>query len=315
MNLWRARFGVTGLSDYEQITSSTEANIQARPDPTGKRVAYSSVRVSLDLWDYDLADRRGTQLTSETTQEDWGRLSPDGQWLAFASNRLGDFQLWLRNQKDGTLTQVTGGAQASNSSRWSPDGRFLYYFDSRSGMLRRYEVSTGNATPLVHAPGPGAFFSLSSDGRFVVVSSQDGIDKIELSSGRREVLIQAEKGTTILDPSISPDDRWVAYYVQRGNYRSIWVTPFMGGAARQITSGLSEDSHPSWSPDSKLIYFLRNHQDIHVVPLAGGAPRPITNYHSFSILLDYPMVSFDGKKIIFTRNDKGGDIFLLESPE
>jgi Tol biopolymer transport system component len=118
-----------------------------------------------------------------------------------------------------------------------------------------------------------------------------------------------------LDPSISPDDRWVAYYVQRGNYRSIWVTPFMGGAARQITSGLSEDSHPSWSPDSKLIYFLRNHQDIYVVPLAGGQPRAITNYRSFSILLDYPMITHDGKKIIFTRNDKGGDIFLLESPQ
>jgi Tol biopolymer transport system component len=315
MNLWRARFGLTGLSDFEQVTSSTEANLQARPDPTGKRVAYSSVRVSLDLWGYDLADRRGIQLTSETTQEDWGRLSPDGQWLAFASNRLGDVHLWLRNQKDGTLTQVTGGAQAGNSSRWSPDGRFLYYFDSRSGMLRRYEVSTGNASPVVNAPGPGAFFSLTSDGRFAAVSSLDGIDKIELSSGRREVIVQAEKGTTVLDPSISPDDRWVAYYVQRGNYRSIWVIPFMGGAPRQITSGLSEDAHPSWSPDSKLIYFLRNHQDIYVVPLAGGQPRAITNYRSFSILLDYPMITHDGKKIIFTRNDKGGDIFLLESPQ
>ena len=30
---------------------------------------------------------------------------------------------------------------------------------------------------------------------------------------------------------------------------------------------------------------------------------------------DYPMITADGKKIAFTRNDKSGDIFLLENPD
>jgi Tol biopolymer transport system component len=78
---------------------------------------------------------------------------------------------------------------------------------------------------------------------------------------------------------------------------------------------VAEDAYyPSWSPDGKWIYFGRNHQDIFVVPFQGGEPRALTNYHSFSVVLDYPVVTADGKKIVFMRNNKSGDIYLLENP-
>ena len=96
--------------------------------------------------------------------------------------------------------------------------------------------------------------------------------------------------------------------------RKIWIVPLAGGEARQVTFGESEDSHPVWSPDSRFLYFDRNHQDVYMVPLAGGTPKPVTHYRSFSITLDYPVVTADGKKLIFTRNDKAGDIYILENP-
>ncbi|HWQ03296.1 MAG TPA: protein kinase [Candidatus Nitrosotenuis sp.] len=317
MNLWRARFGVTGLSDYEQVTSSVEANLQARPDPTGQRVAYSNVRVSLDLWEYDLASKKATQLTSETTQEDFGRLSPDGKWLAFFSNRGGSPGIWLRNLQDGSMTQVVAGElQGGGASVWSRDGKTLFFPAGNPPHLWRFDPATGNATKIIAAEGFGTFYCISPDERYGVISAaEQGIIKVDLISGARATLVKPPAGTQSVNPGCSPDGKWVAYYVQHGNLRSIWVVPLAGGAAQQITSGASEDAHPSFSPDSKLIYFLRNHQDIYVVPLTGGEPKPITNYRSFSILLDYPMVTADGKKIIFTRNDKGGDIFLLENPK
>jgi hypothetical protein len=116
-----------------------------------------------------------------------------------------------------------------------------------------------------------------------------------------------------VDPVCSRDGQWVAYYRQQGNKRKIWVVALAGGTPRQVTFGEGEDSHPSFSPDGRFIYFVRNHQDI-FVPFAGDKPRPITDYHSFSVVLDYPVITHDGKKIIFTRNDKRGDVFLLQSP-
>ncbi|MEE9234593.1 MAG: hypothetical protein V3U28_04030 [Candidatus Acidoferrales bacterium] len=123
------------------------------------------------------------------------------------------------------------------------------------------------------------------------------------------------------DPACSPDGQWVAFHVQVGNQRKIWVVPFAGGEARQLTFGESEDSHPTWSADSRLIYFIRNHQDIYGVPREGGPstplgtsePKPVTEFRSFSIMLDYPVVTPDGKKLLFTRNNKAGDIYILEN--
>jgi tricorn protease-like protein len=64
--------------------------------------------------------------------------------------------------------------------------------------------------------------------------------------------------------------------------------------------------------DSRSIYFLRNHQDIYEVPSVGGEAKPVTHFGSFGVTLDYPVVSGDGKKILFTRIDKAGDIFVLD---
>jgi hypothetical protein len=40
--------------------------------------------------------------------------------------------------------------------------------------------------------------------------------------------------------------------------------------------------------------------------------EPVTHYQSFGVTLDYAAVSGDGKKILFTRIDKTGDIYTLE---
>ena len=50
------------------------------------------------------------------------------------------------------------------------------------------------------------------------------------------------------------------------------------------------------------------------MPVTGGEPKPVTHYNSLSTMLDYPAMSGDGKKILFTRNDKTGDIYVLENP-
>ena len=110
----------------------------------------------------------------------------------------------------------------------------------------------------------------------------------------------------------SPDGQWVAFHAQHGDDRDIWLLPSAGGALRQLTSGDTEDSHPTWSADSRIVYFLRHHQDIYAAPVTGGEVKPVTRYRSFGITLDYPAVSGDGRKILFTRIDKTGDIYFLE---
>jgi len=171
-------------------------------------------------------------------------------------------------------------------------------------------VSTGASRKVYE--GEGAF-CISADDKDLIVPRPEGFVSVELASAKREVLGRLPSGVPS-DLACSPDGRWVAFHVQSGDDRDIWLMPLAGGVPRQLTSGDNEDSHPTWSADSRLIYFLRNHQDIYALPRTGGEAKPVTQYRSFSVTLDYPAVSGDGKKILFTRIDKTGDIYFLEDP-
>jgi len=54
------------------------------------------------------------------------QVSPDGQWLAYASDRTGDVEVYVQPLlREGPRVQVS--TEGGQSPRWSPDGRTLYY--------------------------------------------------------------------------------------------------------------------------------------------------------------------------------------------
>ena len=98
----------------------------------------------------------------------------------------------------------------------------------------------------------------------------------------------------------------------RAKNKDLWIAPLSGGSPRLITSG-PEDAHPVWSPDSRSIYFLRDHRDVYVIAAGGGDPSRVTRYNSPNVMIDYPAVSGDGKKILFTRIVRTGDIYIMKN--
>lgn len=63
-------------------------------------------------------------------------------------------------------------------------------------------------------------------------------------------------------PVISPDGSAVAYVVQTDDLdadrveQTLWLVPTGGGNARRLTDGVG-DCAPAWSPDGRLLAFLR----------------------------------------------------------
>jgi Tol biopolymer transport system component len=68
------------------------------------------------------------------------------------------------------------------------------------------------------------------------------------------------------DPAVSRDGRWLAYVADTGG---LWIRPFAGGTARQLTPRGSE---PTFSADGTTIAF-RGKDGVYVLPVAGGTPR------------------------------------------
>ena len=79
---------------------------------------------------------------------DW---SPDGRRLAYASDRTGTLNLWVRDLQSGTDQQVTFFTEsAAVSCRWSPDGRMLAYLD-QNGAVWTVDVASGDVQQVFEA--------------------------------------------------------------------------------------------------------------------------------------------------------------------
>ncbi len=119
-----------------------------------------------------------TFLGSPASEQD-PKLSPDGRFLAHASNESGRFEIYVRPFPGGDgkwQASVNGGRRP----RWRSDGRELYYIEG--GTLMAVSVSSdptfalGRPQPLFEVPG-GRDYDVSADGqRFLTVAPVEGAD-------------------------------------------------------------------------------------------------------------------------------------------
>ena len=104
-----------------------------RLSPNGRFVAFSkTTESSTDVFVLDLAtEGNAVPVASHLAQDDQPIWSPDGNLLAFRSNRTASWDLWASKMEDGKpagepiLLQKDFGAQVSIDS-WLPDGRLSY---------------------------------------------------------------------------------------------------------------------------------------------------------------------------------------------
>ncbi len=86
---------------------------------------------SWDLFYYDLRTRDLIQLTVDPYFDWCPRISPDGLWVAFVSNRGGAPDIWVLPLGAGEPFPVTADPWEDAFPAWSPDGSALSYASRR----------------------------------------------------------------------------------------------------------------------------------------------------------------------------------------
>ena len=209
------------------------------------------------------------------------RVSPDGRRVVVDRTMQGNRDVWLL---DGARTsRVTFDAAEDNFPLWSPDGTRIVFRSQRTGAGDLYQKPTSGADVeerLVASDQLLTPMSWSSDGRFMLYSSQDPKTSADLwvlpMVGDHTPSVFLKTPFREIYGVFSPDGRWVAYMSNESGLMEIFVRPFVlplptgkpsgaVGAKWQVSTagGIS----PIWRPDGKELYFLSPAGEMMAAPI------------------------------------------------
>jgi tricorn protease len=136
--------------------------------PDGATVAFS---YQGDIWTVPMDGGRATRLTIHEAYESYPRWSPDGQGIAFVSDRYGSDDIYVMDGDGGSPTRLTYHSANDVLGDWTPDGRLLFQTRRTYAQVEReweiYQVSVTGGTPERLLDGLGYTPRMSPDGRFI----------------------------------------------------------------------------------------------------------------------------------------------------
>ncbi|HKX83531.1 MAG TPA: hypothetical protein VJL58_04860, partial [Pyrinomonadaceae bacterium] len=250
---------------------------EPRLSPDGRRVIYGQADgLSEDLQILDTVNGSGTRLTFDPARDVAGVWSPNGDTIAFASDRAGGALKIYRKPANGAGADEFVFAAAGNAvpDDWSPDGTTLL-FDLDGGP------ATKNDLMMLAMPGG------------------------------REAVPYLQTPASEFHARFSPDGRWVAYTSDELGKLQIFVQSFpaAGSGKWQISTGGGD--HPQWSRDGKELFYMAPDRNLMVVPITSsgtflaGKPSVLfeTKIPLTSLLGDRNnfVVSPDGQRILINN--------------
>ena len=170
----------------------------------------------------------GKMPLTRITAGDWDDItpspSPNGEKIAFASNRNGFWDLYLLDLASGDVTQLTDTPQYEGAPTWSPDGSFL------------------------------AFESYDNDNLDIVVGpANDPLSK---------PILLTTSSASDHSPVWAPDGRHIAF-ISDGEVILANLDRTDESRFQNLSNtALASESHPVWSPDGKRLAWASSSQGV-----------------------------------------------------
>jgi Tol biopolymer transport system component len=118
--------------------------------PDDKYIVFevTDLKTGWDLWVLPLSgDRKAYPLMQTPFNETWAEISPNGKWIAYASDETGRYEVYIRPYPsgDGKWQVSTNGGWYP---RWQKDGKELFYHDAAAnGKILSVRVNISGQAP------------------------------------------------------------------------------------------------------------------------------------------------------------------------
>ncbi len=306
----RRKIKASDLYRFELVT-------YAEMSPDGRYVVYAQQRVDkktqkkyANLWLAPVEGGKPRQFTFGDHVDSLPRWSPDGQTLAFISNRRDakQPQIFLMPFAGGEARPLTDLKGDFKAFAWAPDGaRLAVEFRLRDkAVLEREADPQKKELGLVARHITRVHYSFDGEGFFP--EERWHVWTVDAVTGKAKQLTQDARYDEH-DPTWSPDGKWLVFRSNRAadpdldpDAIDLFVISAEGGDLRLLPAPVGDKSLPSVSPDGQWIAYYATegrgdwwkNPNLWVLPFTGDAPaRNLTAAH-------------DAAFSTFALNDMGG---------
>ena len=266
--LWVERDGQS-----RTITERTGTFSHPRLSPDGKRLAIMVVEDGIpNVWILDIERDTLTQLTTGGAfGVSW---SPDGEWLAAATELPKSKIFRIRSDFSGLPELLLERGRTDLNPKWLPDATGLVFQENISSNAEIWVL------PLEGDGEPHPFLQSTSN--------------------------KAQ-------PSLSPDGRWIAYHsVVSGGTTQSFVQPFPGPGGREQIS-IHRGRSPLWSPSGREIFYTGDESRSMMVvtirtepELEVGQPQRLFEWPDFDFARQWDVTPDEQRFVVARRTGTTG---------
>ncbi len=241
-------------------TEGTWISLDVSPD--GQTIVFDLLG---DLYTMPITGGKATPLLTGMAYDAQPRFSPDGERIAFISDRSGGDNLWTMRLDKTDTTQVSrGNNNLYVSPEWMPDGEYILVSRTSGlgGAAKLFMFHYERGSPLPVGPTSGSLKMLgaapSPDGRYIWYAAGTGDWQYNARLPRYQLRrFDRETGTTNtmtnrygsgMRPAISPDGNWLVYATRYNDQTGLRKRDLRTGDEAWLAYPIQRDEQESRAP-------------------------------------------------------------------
>ncbi len=261
---------------------------QSAISPDGSQIAFS---YQGDIFLVSAEGGEATALTFNTAHDFMPVWSKDGNMISFASNRYGNFDVFVSDIKTGKLTRLTYHSNDEYPYSFSSDNTKVIFGGQRLDDVNHRQFPTGSQPETYIVPVGGGWIS-----QLWTIPAED----VQCSPDGLSMIYHDKKGG---------ENAWRKHHTSSIT-RDIWLYNKTDNSHKQISSFKGEDRNPVYAGSNNSFYYLSEESgtfNVHKMALAPGSGNTqITHF------VDNPvryLSASDNGLLCFTQH---GDIYTLK---
>ncbi|NIM01682.1 MAG: peptidase S41 [Acidobacteria bacterium] len=233
--------------------------------PDGETIVFS---YRGDLWRVPSGGGTATPLTLHQAHDTRPIWSPDGETIAFASDRYGNFDVWTIPATGGEATRLTFHSSNDMPMSFAPGGKSVLFSSSRLDAIDCVQYPTGAQPELYEVALEGGMPDqvLTTPAMYAVFDDD-----------RKRLVYSDEKGY---------EDEW-RKHDDSSFARDVWVHDVSSGKHTRLTEFGHDDRQPVWAPGQDSIYYLSESSgtfNVWKLGLTDGAePAQVTRHENHPV--------------------------------